>query len=511
MKDQVCELVKRCRVSRDFRSLDLWLRSRFASRSPRDLLTVIVLFLGLGAIFALTRSRWLDDWDSVNFALALDDFDIGKSQPHPPGYPIYIGAAKLVHLVVVDPAAALTLVSSLAGAVVAAMFYVLARRQLVWSVALASTIVMALTPLFWLQAELALSDMFGLIFVLSFLLVEGATAKTPEGDLAQRIACGAIAGLSLGARPHVTLLIVAYWCIRALSARSINGTHFLTATASFVLGLILWLVPTMLATGGLRAYLSACLTQFEWRLDKPAASILGGPISATYLLARASGFIGWLGQTFAPFQFHITAKHGARQIAMGLAALAPYVYFAWQSASKAVARPYVIASAMYLLMLFILLPQHQRYFLPFCLIVGWSVAGFLELFRKPVVRWVACTALLVSNSAPALFLVRALMSSMPPTVAALVWGESSHSATALYSNPVRRQADYYFPEGSVRWEPQTSVECANFRQELSLETAVFATSPSLCGLDGKIVTSFRRDPRIHDKNNLVSIFEFMAR
>ena len=36
--------------------------------SARDALTAALLFLGLAALFAFTRSHWLDDWDSVNFA-----------------------------------------------------------------------------------------------------------------------------------------------------------------------------------------------------------------------------------------------------------------------------------------------------------------------------------------------------------------------------------------------------------------------------------------------------------
>jgi hypothetical protein len=59
-------------------------------------LTAALLFLGLAAIFAFTRSHWLDDWDSVNFAFGLDDFDVTKHWPHPPGYSVYIAAGKLV-------------------------------------------------------------------------------------------------------------------------------------------------------------------------------------------------------------------------------------------------------------------------------------------------------------------------------------------------------------------------------------------------------------------------------
>jgi hypothetical protein len=185
-------------------------------RNTRDALTAALLFLVLATIFALTRSHWLDDWDSVNFALALDNFDLPTHQPHPPGYPVYVAAGKLIHLVIADNAAALTLVSSLSGAAVAAMVFLLLRRSVDWAIALVAAIAMALSPLFWLQSGLALTDMFAMLFVVAFLLVEAYPARTEEGDRARRIACGVIAGLSLGARPHVTLLIVAYWCIRAL-------------------------------------------------------------------------------------------------------------------------------------------------------------------------------------------------------------------------------------------------------------------------------------------------------
>ena len=134
-----------------------------------------MLFAGLAALFAITRSHWLDDWDSVNFALALDDFDVMRHRPHPPGYPLYIAAGKLAHVFVADHAAALTLVSALAGAAVASMFYLLDRRRNDWQVRRALRhahhgVVAAL----WLQSGLALTDMFGMVFVLAFLLVEGA-------------------------------------------------------------------------------------------------------------------------------------------------------------------------------------------------------------------------------------------------------------------------------------------------------------------------------------------------
>jgi hypothetical protein len=70
--------------------------------SAQDALTAALLLLGLAALFAFTRSHWLDDWDSVNFAFGLDDFDVTKHWPHPPGYPVYIAAGKLVYGVIAE-------------------------------------------------------------------------------------------------------------------------------------------------------------------------------------------------------------------------------------------------------------------------------------------------------------------------------------------------------------------------------------------------------------------------
>ena len=236
------------------------------------------------------------------------------------------------------------------------------------------------SPLFWLQSGLALTDMFGMVFVVGFLLVEGATTTAPRGALAKRIACGLIAGLSLGARPHITLLIVVYWCLRATWSRPIEASHFLTTLLAFAVGIAVWLIPASIATGGPEIYWSATVGQFEWRFGRPGVSVLGTPITGEYLFARVLSLIRSLGQAFGPM--HLTTSHIARRAALGLLINVPYVVLAWRGASKSIARPYLIASAVYLLMLFIMLPvRHLRYVLPLSLVVGWSVSGYLALFH----------------------------------------------------------------------------------------------------------------------------------
>jgi len=186
----------------------------------------------------------------------------------------------------------------------------------------------------------------------------------------------------------------------------------------------------------------------------------------------------------------------------------PYVFFAWRGPAKELARPYILASAVYLLMLFLLLPiGHQRYFLPFVPIVGWAVPGFLGLFRRPRVRGIAFAALVALTVLPAFVLVKAL-GETPPAIAALQWVRSSRPAAVLYSGALRRHAQYYWPEGDSRSTPRTEAQCEKVRTELGLNRAVLSTNPELCGLAGAKIASFVRDRRVNDKLWRVSVFEF---
>jgi len=147
-------------------------------------LTAALLFLGLAALFAFTRSHWLDDWDSVNFAFGLDDFDVTKHLAAPARLSrLYRGGkARLSCRCRSGRARSLSFPPCPAAPSLLAPVGARAHRHVRHGV----------------------RGRF-----------PQATTTTPRGALVKRIACGFIAGLSLGARPHITLLIVLYWCLRA--------------------------------------------------------------------------------------------------------------------------------------------------------------------------------------------------------------------------------------------------------------------------------------------------------
>jgi len=64
----------------------------------RRVLAASSIAVALTRLVALSRSLW--DWDEALFCVALRDFNIAADHPHPPGFPLYVLAGRLVHLIV---------------------------------------------------------------------------------------------------------------------------------------------------------------------------------------------------------------------------------------------------------------------------------------------------------------------------------------------------------------------------------------------------------------------------
>lgn len=223
----------------------------------------------------------LEDLDSINFALGVRQFDVAHHQPHPPGYPVYIALAKIVHAAVPDEAQALGLLSVVAGALgVLAIGALFVRLEgFTNSIAWAPAAALALTsPLYWFTAARPLSDMPGLAAAVG---VQALTlgAATSRGLYVASLC----AGLATGLRSQVAWLTVPLllWRVTlhhrgheghrgqtfsvqdssSVSSVSSVVARFLSVMASFIAGTLLWAVPLILITGGPAAYWHALFDQ----------------------------------------------------------------------------------------------------------------------------------------------------------------------------------------------------------------------------------------------------------
>lgn len=120
----------------------------------------VAVSAGAGLLVWLTRAPFraerLSGWDPVNFALALDRWDLALHQPHPPGYLGYVVLGRLARLVTADANAALILVGAAATAATGFLLWRLAAAVGVPSAPRwIGTVAFLLSPLVWFYSSVA--------------------------------------------------------------------------------------------------------------------------------------------------------------------------------------------------------------------------------------------------------------------------------------------------------------------------------------------------------------------
>jgi hypothetical protein len=236
----------------------------------------------------------LYNWDAVQFALALREFDVTKHQPHPPGYLLYVGLGRLLNASLGDPTLAYVALAMLFSAGTTFVLYALARRLYDRATALGAASLLAVSPLFWFYGSVGLTYA-GEAFAGS---VVAWFAYATLGGSVRHLYWGALAlGLAGGMRPSVLLLLLPLWL--GCAVLGVRSGRRLTRAGGVLAGSVLaWLVPMVWLTGGPDAYLAASTQLYGSVLF--STSVLGGSLEITlaqmrYLLESTLVGLGPLG------------------------------------------------------------------------------------------------------------------------------------------------------------------------------------------------------------------------
>jgi len=217
-----------------------------------------ILFLITFILRASNLSPWLADWDSVQFALAIKDFNMVNHLPHPPGYPVYIFLARLINYFTNNPTLSLTLLSAFAGSLSIIFFYLIAKKFLSPTNAFLSSLILSFTPVHWLLSEVALSNIPGLaISLLSIYLLFLSRQKPYFLPVTSFLT-----GLTLGIRfDEFTILLILLLYINY----SLKFKHLIRSAFYSTLGCLLWLTPLIIDTD-LSEFLKTYLSQSNYIL-----------------------------------------------------------------------------------------------------------------------------------------------------------------------------------------------------------------------------------------------------
>jgi len=316
---------------------------------PRSRLLALAAALIVLSAHLVHQPKTLEDIDSINFALGVESFDVIRHQPHPPGYPLFIGLANVSTAAVglVRPgwdrdrraATGLAIWGALACALGIFVFATFWREVgLAEDTARLAAIVTVTAPLFWLTASRPLTDVPGLVLAVAvqvWLLRGLKRIRDPRGlPTSLWMLATFAAGLIVGFRSQSMWLTGPFivWGVGVLAMqqrwRAIVGT-----IAAGAAGVLLWLAPLMLASGVDR-YLTVVWNQ--------SADDFAGPhmLAVSLTWRRFATYMGhtfvnpWQVRTFAHVVAGLALIGGAgmawrrqRALAIVLVGFLPYLVF----------------------------------------------------------------------------------------------------------------------------------------------------------------------------------------
>lgn len=292
----------------------------------------------LGALFLALHLPFLppslEDLDSINFALGLRHYDVSQHQPHPPGYPLFIGAAKLLHLVGLSEVHALSLLGVISGALAVfalmRLFAALDRDHPEGPFTWIAVLTVAVCPLFWFTAARPLSDMTGLAASLGVQAL--IVTATGVGGLT---VAAFLAAFAVGIRSQVvwlTLPLLVLAVVLLPRADRLRGA--IRALVAYGVGGLAWAIPLVIVSGGPAAYLKVFYNQGAEDLTG-VAMLATTPTVRQLVKALQYGFVAPWGEwpiaaavlvlaAIGFFQMAVRARHPVVTIAV---AFGPYLVF----------------------------------------------------------------------------------------------------------------------------------------------------------------------------------------
>ncbi|MGZ7041189.1 MAG: hypothetical protein ACXVH7_05300, partial [Thermoanaerobaculia bacterium] len=167
----------------------------------RQLFWILALVCAATRFLAMARSLW--EWDEALFCLGMRAYDVTSHHPHPPGFPVYIAAAKIVRLIVPSDFRALQTLNLAAGMLLFPAMFLLGRElRLRYETAIVAATICAFLPNVWFFGGTAFSD------VPSLTLVVFAIALFLRGcrDTNAYLIATFLLALAIGIRPQNFLI-----------------------------------------------------------------------------------------------------------------------------------------------------------------------------------------------------------------------------------------------------------------------------------------------------------------
>lgn len=257
----------------------------------RDWAAAASVFAVAFALCVPFRSQLAYHWDSAEFALAISNYNVALSQPHAPGYFLYVMLGRIVNLLLGDPHGSLVWISVVFGSALPAAMYLLGTSMFGRRTGVAAAAFAATSPQVWFHSCVALTYVVD-SFLICVTVLYCWRAMKRGGTWSDAVVIGALLAVVGGVRqqsvPSLGLLILfTFW-------RFENHRIWKLATAATtsVALAACWLVPMVRMSGGWPLYLE--IVRRHTTFNAPA-TLAGGGWEAFLINVSFVGVFCWNG------------------------------------------------------------------------------------------------------------------------------------------------------------------------------------------------------------------------
>lgn len=215
-----------------------------------------IVFISCVASRLLSTIYYIEDLDSLRFALSIVDYDVAKLQPHFPAYPVFCWIAKLFYVVIRRYALAFSLLGGLSTFFIIFFTLKIAKIRSITLLGTIAIFVIFMNPLLWLMGNRHMPDAMGVACLLASLYFTTAHPANRKHDLLCYTNCVGffLAGILLGIRLSYFPLLAPALLVRLKHSQRLK--YIIAGT----IGVLIWLIPLFWITGA-NALIAAAQTQ----------------------------------------------------------------------------------------------------------------------------------------------------------------------------------------------------------------------------------------------------------
>jgi hypothetical protein len=243
--------------------------------------TLLLFIIGISSYFRLLHSStYARSWDQVDFALALDRFDLLAMQPHFPGYPYFVLGGMLFHQWIDDPSRALAIFNSVMVMLSTFPIYWLSRRYLSsFKSLLSSTAVQSLSYL-WIMSTESMSEASAISVLWWYLWsLQQTGEKQTKNLLLPLLLFSLLMGIRLSYIPFGLGIIFLFLSKRGLFSSKISYSIYIIR--QLILALIfqlIWVFGLVVTEGSIVNFLSLSMQFINGHFSDWGGAITADPM-----------------------------------------------------------------------------------------------------------------------------------------------------------------------------------------------------------------------------------------